>query len=459
MAAALDDSISYGLKETLDHVLKREVFPVIVRVCEDFINATMEGRAVIHGGEELLITGRRTVELGRVRVLDVLDKEAARKAHNDDFVADRRLFVGEEYLLPLKVPYKLKFVHRPGKSRRYATVSQVIKDMPRRLHVDKDVMSVPPGGTGQNILIPRGTVLNVKRVFSYSLNKEKYLQCTFGTQNVSFKESMRVKFTAVDDDSEYTLVYVQKSNILPSVFEFICPKQNDVVHFENDIASCTLAIVGGPLELSAIIKANVLICWKREKKIQSYSTVIIPVSLENTIAVQQRKFEDANFKASYIEKRYCECSGSDFIETGLFMINPNQMGVAYLKSPNLYVYDDGRERIRTPRKGIRYNVPKEQERQDNESGDDYEDPNLDVVMAGNCSDGSDSPGVYEIPESIAETTTKTSIYKDRLPLALPKEQERGDKVEVEHDYPDMNGVMAGSHKPPAREELPSDIQS
>ncbi|XP_052774321.1 uncharacterized protein LOC128212950 [Mya arenaria] len=489
MAATLDDSISYGLKETLNHVLKREKFPVIVRVCEDFINTTMGGRAVMHAGEELLITGRQTVELGRVRVLDVLDEEAARKAHNDDFVAERGMFVGEEYLLPIKVPCKLKFVQRPGKRRRYATVSQLIEDMPRRLRVNEDVMSVPPGGAGHNTLVPRGTVLNLKRVFT--CEGVQNLQCTFGTQNVSFKESMRVNFTAVDDDSEYTLAYIQKSNILPSVFEFICPKQSEVVHFENDIASSTLTTVEGPLELIAIIQANVLVCWKREQKVKSYSTMIIPVSLGNTIAIQQRKFDDANFKVGYIDKRFCDCSGSDFIETGIYLIDPNQMGVGYLKSPKFYVYVGGWQQIRTPKKGIRYNVSS-----DEGSEDDGDDNYMDI-----------SPPIPErvpihgIPEnqmqdqkkrikrkktmfhSIHEDIRKfflkkhdikdiihlnnganakhkaekhTTVFKHHLPPALPSEQDSdsGD----EYNYPDMDGVMAEIPKPTPRprQQLPTD---
>ncbi|WAR23714.1 hypothetical protein MAR_037383 [Mya arenaria] len=395
MAATLDDSISYGLKETLNHVLKREKFPVIVRVCEDFINTTMGGRAVMHAGEELLITGRQTVELGRVRVLDVLDEEAARKAHNDDFVAERGMFVGEEYLLPIKVPCKLKFVQRPGKRRRYATVSQLIEDMPRRLRVNEDVMSVPPGGAGHNTLVPRGTVLNLKRVFT--CEGVQNLQCTFGTQNVSFKESMRVNFTAVDDDSEYTLAYIQKSNILPSVFEFICPKQSEVVHFENDIASSTLTTVEGPLELIAIIQANVLVCWKREQKMQDQKKRIKrKKTMFHSIHEDIRKF--------FLKKHDIK----DIIHLN------NGANAKHKAEKHTTVF----------KHHLPPALPSEQ---DSDSGDEYNYPDMDGVMAeipkptprprqqlptdksnGNRSDDSDSPGDYEIPELPTENTPKIS---------------------------------------------------
>ncbi|WAR23715.1 hypothetical protein MAR_037384 [Mya arenaria] len=410
MAATLDDSISYGLKETLNHVLKREEFPVIVRVCEDFINTTMEGRAVMHGGEELLITGRQTVELGRVRVLDVLDEEAARKAHNDDFVAERGMFVGEEYLLPIKVPCKLKFVQRPGKRRRYATVSQLIEDMPRRLRVNEDVMSVPPGGAGHNTLVPRGTLLNLKRVFT--CEGQQNLQCTFGTQNVSFKESMRVNFTAVDDDSEYTLAYIQKSNILPSVFEFICPKQSDVVHFENDIASSTLTTVEGPLELIAIIQANVLVCWKREQKVKSYSTM---QDQKKRIKRKKTMFHSIH---EDIRKFFFKKQG---IKDKIHLNNGAHAKHPAEKHPTVFKH-------RLP--------PALPTERDSDSGDEYDYPDMDCVMAeipkpkprprqqlpsdktnGDHSDDSDSPGDYEIPELPTENTPK---IRPRQPSPRPR---------------------------------------
>ncbi|KAH3695366.1 hypothetical protein DPMN_082823 [Dreissena polymorpha] len=205
MSESEDDKYRTG-EETLWEAASRSDIPLIVRVNETYENEDYDDAGWFEDGMELMVEGTRSIPYARVRVLDVHDEEQARKAHYDDFVEEMQMFLDQMYLMPMHVPLKLKLVTRPGKPNKYTSIAQVIEDMPMKLLVNRDVISIPPGG-GHNTLVPANTVLTVKRVFTCSIDKARYLQCSFASQHVSFKETLRVQFSAIGNDSLYTMHY------------------------------------------------------------------------------------------------------------------------------------------------------------------------------------------------------------------------------------------------------------
>ncbi|KAH3695260.1 uncharacterized protein LOC127862209 [Dreissena polymorpha] len=364
MSDSLDDNY-HTPEETLLEAASGRDIPIIVRFNETYQNEDYDDSGWFEDGLEIMVEGVRSIAYARIRVLDVHNEKEAQKAHNDDFVAERQMFLDQVYLMPMHVPLKLKLVTRPGKSTKYASIAQVIEDMPAKLLVHQDVISIPPGG-GQNTLVPTNTVLTVKRVFTCSIDKAQYLQCSFQSQYVSFKDTLRVQFSAIGDDSLYTMRYLQMTNVFPTVFEFQHPKPDDVVHFVNYDANAALIIAEGPLELLGTEYLNVVIAWKRQHEEKSYSTLVIPESRARTLMVQKRNFDDKFTKNNYIQRKFTACTHLDFVSDKLYLIPQDPPNAVCLKSPNLFFYDPKACKLRVARDGITFNSSTDEESYDSD---------------------------------------------------------------------------------------------
>ncbi|XP_052257317.1 uncharacterized protein LOC127862288 isoform X2 [Dreissena polymorpha] len=248
---------------------------------------------------------------------------------------------------------------------RNFTDEKVIEDMPTKLLVHQDVMSIPPGG-GQNTLVPANTVLTVKRVFTCSIDTAQYLQCSFQSQHVSFKDTLRVQFSAIGDDSLYTMRYLQMASVFPTVFEFQHPKPDDVVHFVHYDANAALTIAEGPLELLGTEHLNVVIAWKRQHEAKSYSTLVIPESRAKTLMVQKRNFDDKFTKNNFIQRKFTACKHLDFVSDKLYLIPQDPPNAVCLKSPNLFFYDPKACRLRVAKDGITFNPSTDEESYDSD---------------------------------------------------------------------------------------------
>ncbi|KAH3695250.1 uncharacterized protein LOC127862210 [Dreissena polymorpha] len=242
--------------------------------------------------------------------------------------------------------------------------------MPMKLLVNRDVISIPPGG-GHNTLVPANTVLTVKRVFTCSIDKARYLQCSFASQHVSFKETLRVQFSAIGNDSLYTMHYLQMTNVFPTVFEFLNPKPDDVVHYVDYEANAALTIAEGPLEILGIERLNVVLAWKRQQEAKSYSTLVIPESRAKTLMVQKRHFKDKFIKNNYMHRKYTACTHLDFVSEKLYLIPQDPPNAVCLKSPNLFFFDPNAGRLRMAKNGIIFNPSSDEESYD--SDDVYAD--------------------------------------------------------------------------------------
>ncbi|XP_052236397.1 uncharacterized protein LOC127848136 isoform X3 [Dreissena polymorpha] len=364
MSHSLDNNY-HTPEETLLEAASGSDIPVIVRMKETYQNEDYDGSGWFEDGLEILVEGVRSISYARIRVLDVHNEKEAQKAHYDDFVAERQMFLDQVYLMPMHVPLKLKLVTRPGKSTKYTSIAQVIEDMPTKLLVHQDVISIPPGG-GQNTLVPANTVLTVKRVFTCSIDTAQYLQCLFQSQHVSFKDTLRVQFSAIGDDSLYTMRYLQMANVFPTVFEFQHPKPDDVVHFVHDKANDALTIAEGPLELLGTEHLNVVIAWKRQHEAKSYTTLVIPESRAKTLMVQKRHFDDKFIKNNYMQRKYTACTHLDFVSDKLYLLPQDPPNAVCLKSPNLFFYDPKACRLRVAKDGITFNPSTDDESYDSD---------------------------------------------------------------------------------------------
>ena len=86
-----------------------------------------------------------------------------------------------------------------------------------------------------------------------------------------------------------------------------------------------------------------------------YSTLVIPLNVAMTLKVKKRLFEDHNFTASYLDRKYSACEDTGFVETGMYRLDPDLKGIGHLKSQNLYCYDQKNQKIKALREKVRYN--------------------------------------------------------------------------------------------------------
>ena len=209
--------------------------------------------------------------------------------------------------------------------------------MPRLLRTEEDVMAVPPAGLGANTLVPAQTILQVKRRFKMSIDTTEYLQCSCGRESYCFNEHSRVNFTAVQDTEAYTLEQLIKwhSLYLPSVIQFQKVDISSIVHFGDDLASASMLVTEGPVEVIGTVQTEVLVGWVRQKDMRTYTTIVIPNGVWNSLQVQ-RSTMDNTMTENYLKRRFAECPESDFVDNGLYMLNLRQRDNVWLRSPKLF---------------------------------------------------------------------------------------------------------------------------
>ncbi|XP_052257016.1 uncharacterized protein LOC127862091 isoform X2 [Dreissena polymorpha] len=161
------------------------------------------------------------------------------------------------------------------------------------------------------------------------------------------------------------------TNVFPTVFEFLNPKPDDVVHYVDYEANAALTIAEGPLEILGIERLNVVLAWKSQQEAKSYSTLVIPESRAKTLMVQKRHFKDKFIKNNYMHRKYTACTHLDFVSEKLYLIPQDPPNAVCLKSPNLFFFDPNAGRLRMAKNGIIFNPSSDEESYD--SDDVYAD--------------------------------------------------------------------------------------
>lgn len=118
---------TYHPGQILQEVTEKCKFPVVIRTLQEYRNHSADGETQIQPGTIIYLECIKKLQFVHIKVLDVLDEEEATKLHGSDFIYERGIYLGEEFLIPFKYPGTLKFEHRPGRRTRYASIAQVAK--------------------------------------------------------------------------------------------------------------------------------------------------------------------------------------------------------------------------------------------------------------------------------------------------------------------------------------------
>ena len=120
------DYDSFLPKQTLQEVIDdASTLPVVIRTVQEYRNYSTDDMVQIQPGTVIYIECKKMVQYVHIKVLDVHNEEEASMKHGSDFIYERGIYLGEEYLIPLKYPGKLKFEYRPGRRTRYGSIAQV----------------------------------------------------------------------------------------------------------------------------------------------------------------------------------------------------------------------------------------------------------------------------------------------------------------------------------------------
>ncbi|XP_045159062.2 uncharacterized protein LOC123524712 [Mercenaria mercenaria] len=315
---------------SLSEVLTTEEFPIVARISK---TNELAGNYSIEN-KEVLFQRRLKTRYAQVRILDFKDKQKSEEEKGIDFIMEHDNFVDDNFLIPVKYNGTLKFIHRPGSRMRYASILQVLKELPRFLLVGEDTVAMPSNGIGKNIIVPAKTILEVVR--KYNADGETYLQCSDGHDSYAFSEKDRVNFTGVEDEKSYHLFELVRLKLLPQVFQFKDVDPTDIILANEELNSGLLTMACGPMELLRFVDVDIIVGWLRDNRQKTYETLIIPSNLWPMIQLQTRAFPDQKGKHNYIERKFRHCIHTDFVERSLYIISMDQSEITWLRSPDFY---------------------------------------------------------------------------------------------------------------------------
>lgn len=98
-------------------LLQKQTFPVIVKTSKNQNVHGFLGNQGMPENKEMLLQRTMRVKYAHINVFTTFD--GVRDIRDNDDIGDNH------YFLPANYHGKLKFVHRPGSRKRYASVSQV----------------------------------------------------------------------------------------------------------------------------------------------------------------------------------------------------------------------------------------------------------------------------------------------------------------------------------------------
>lgn len=115
----------FGKTQTLQQLNENTEFPFVVKASYDSGSCVYDHGLDISADTVIFIESRKTVSFAVIKALDFPEVELATYEKDDEFLSERQLLVGEEFLIPAEYQGKFKSVPRPGARTRYVTISQV----------------------------------------------------------------------------------------------------------------------------------------------------------------------------------------------------------------------------------------------------------------------------------------------------------------------------------------------
>jgi hypothetical protein len=123
MASVNNDQIYKNVPRHLtlaDVSEKGKNYPAIVSIMKN----EYELKGLPHG-VEILLEKPEYIHFVRIKIVDFEGKEYERAAFEDDFIKDRKRYIGEEFLIPLGYRGKFKLLSKIGRYATLISVSQV----------------------------------------------------------------------------------------------------------------------------------------------------------------------------------------------------------------------------------------------------------------------------------------------------------------------------------------------
>ncbi|XP_045159053.2 uncharacterized protein LOC123524707 [Mercenaria mercenaria] len=319
---------------TIEEVLNKEKLPIVVRrKCQTRSQTT---ETDIPEGTDILFQYVSKETFARVKVLSFYDNEKMQTENGAEYVLEHDTFIGNEYLMPLKFPGKVKLVRRPGSSGRYLTIKQVIADCPSFVKADNDAKAYISSDMKKVVTVPAKTVLELKRIFTKADANGMYLECSDGLKTYTFNEHDSINFTVIEKNTLYSLEELPHMPVLPKVVLFHGVTPHDIVLKDSALRSAMCTFVDGPVEILRFVSVEYLTCWVRDNHLKTYETMIVPKRFWKNTFVQKRCLHSVEEKDNYISKKFGHCLESDFVSKSLYFLSMSLSEVTWLRSPDFF---------------------------------------------------------------------------------------------------------------------------
>ena len=200
----------------------------------------------------------------------------------------------------------------------------------------------PVCGSDEKKYVSKGTIIELTKIIQ---SRDGLLECTACNQKREkhyFNRDSTVDFIATDDLKSYSLVELMYKVLLPTVVKAadgILP--NDVIVYDDELASQTLLMTIGPLEVKGKKRKHFMVGWLRTRATASQTAtckrIMIPNSLWDKEIVRVFRFDSKKSVDEFCRKKFKIKVGKTFkdYENKLYMIPPEGAGITYLRSHEL----------------------------------------------------------------------------------------------------------------------------
>jgi hypothetical protein len=109
---------------TLSEVNKKvKDYPTIVHV-ESKVYEVPDAKE-LPADTDILLNEPKTLQFVLIRILDFDDEQQKKNEKGEEFIKERKKYVGKEYLIPIGYKGTFKLLNKTGRNARYASVDQV----------------------------------------------------------------------------------------------------------------------------------------------------------------------------------------------------------------------------------------------------------------------------------------------------------------------------------------------
>lgn len=207
--------------------------------------------------------------------------------------------------------------------------------MPRFIRLNQETVYTPPLKSRATSSLSAGTTLEIRSVYTPRAETARYAKCTSTkTSNTyEFRDDCPIDCTAIDDPTEYTLLKLATSVLLPKNIEFESIWVEDVVLKDDEEACTMLTLTGGPMRALKVVRRDVFIAWMKPGGKSRKTVAVIPTECWCNQTVQIQSYANESEKREYINTHFGQSLDSMFVADGLYTMRPVEGGVVWLDAP------------------------------------------------------------------------------------------------------------------------------